>query len=84
MKKRRKTEEPRNLASGPGKLCEAFGIDRALNGVDLCGPLLYVCDGERAVLSIVAKPRIGVDYAGEWKEKRWRFLIPGNPFVSRP
>jgi DNA-3-methyladenine glycosylase len=84
MKQRRRTEEPRNLASGPGKLCEAFGIDRALNGIDLCGPLLYVRDGGERVASIAAKSRIGVDYAGEWKEKRWRFLIPGNPFVSRP
>lgn len=84
MKRRRQTEEPRNLASGPGKLCEAFAIDRTLNGTDLCGPLLYVRNGGEADLKIAAKPRIGVDYAGEWKEKRWRFLIPGNPFVSRP
>lgn len=84
MKKRRKTEERRNLASGPGKLCEAFGIDRSLNGIDLCGPLLYVRDSGEGALKIAAKPRIGVDYAGEWKEKCWRFLIPNNPFVSRP
>ncbi|HZD41380.1 MAG TPA: DNA-3-methyladenine glycosylase, partial [Terriglobales bacterium] len=60
MKRRRQTEEPRNLASGPGKLCEAFAIDRTLNGTDLCGPLLYVRNGGEADLKITAKPRIGV------------------------
>jgi len=84
MKKRRDTEEPRNLASGPGKLCEAFSIDRSLNGLDLCGPHLYAHDAGEPAPKIVAKPRIGVDYAGRWKHKPWRFLIPGNGFVSKP
>ena len=84
MKKRRNSEETRNLASGPGKLCEAFGIDRALNGIDLCGPLLYVHDAGERVPSFVAKPRVGVHYAGKWKHKPWRFVVPGNEFVSKP
>ena len=33
-----------NLASGPGKLCQAFAVDRSLNGADLCGRVLYVED----------------------------------------
>ena len=44
MKERRGIEDPRHLASGPGKLCEAFAIDRTLNGSDLCGSVLYVRD----------------------------------------
>jgi 3-methyladenine DNA glycosylase Mpg len=32
----------------------------------------------------LAKPRIGVDYAGKWKDKPFRFLARGNEFVSRP
>lgn len=84
MKKRRNTEEPHNLASGPGKLCAAFGIDRSLNGIDLCSPLLYVRDAGERVPRIVAKPRIGVHYAGKWKHKPWRFLVAGNEFVSKP
>lgn len=83
MKKRRRTEAPRNLASGPGKLCEAFSIDRSLNGIDLCGPLLFAIDAGEPAPKIAAKPRIGVDYAGRWKDKPWRFLIPGNEFVSK-
>jgi DNA-3-methyladenine glycosylase len=83
MKKRRGIEEPRQFASGPGKLCEAFAIDRMLNGADLCGTLLYIRDDGDAMPGIVARPRIGVDYAGTWKHKPWRFLIEGSEFVSK-
>lgn len=84
MKKRRNRVQPRNLASGPGKLCEAFAIDRGLNGSDLCGNVLYVRDSGEPVTNVVTAPRIGVDYAGKWKHKPWRFLIHGNLFVSKP
>ena len=84
MKERRGTKEPRNLASGPGKLCQAFAIDRALNGSDMCGNVLFVRDVEDPVPKVVTTPRIGVDYAGQWKNKPWRFLIQGNEFVSKP
>jgi DNA-3-methyladenine glycosylase len=83
MKKRRRTEELRNLASGPGKLCQAFAIDKALNGVDVCRSIMYVEDRGDPTPKILATPRIGVDYAGKWKDKRWRFLIRGNEFVSK-
>jgi DNA-3-methyladenine glycosylase len=83
MKKRRGTDEPRNLASGPGKLCQAFAIDRSLNGGDMCGGVLYVRDGCEPAPEIIVTPRIGVDYAGKWKDKPFRFLIGGNAFVSK-
>jgi DNA-3-methyladenine glycosylase len=83
MKKRRSIGDSRQLASGPGKLCEAFAIDRALNGSDLCGSVLYLRDNGDSTTDIVTKPRIGVDYAGKWKHKPWRFLIRGSPFVSK-
>jgi DNA-3-methyladenine glycosylase len=84
MRTRRRTEEDRNLTSGPGKLCQAFAIDRSLNGADVCGTVLYVEDRGEPPPKIVATPRIGVDYAGQWKNKPWRFLIRGNEFVSKP
>jgi DNA-3-methyladenine glycosylase len=83
MKKRRDTEELHQLASGPGKLCEAFAIDRDLNGSDLCGSVLYIRDDGDSTLGVVARPRIGVDYAGKWKRKPWRFLIKDSEFVSK-
>ncbi len=83
MKKRRATAEARNLASGPGKLCQAFAIDRTLNGSDMCGNVLYVRDAGEPPPKIITTPRIGVDYAGKWKRKPWRFVVDGNGFVSQ-
>ncbi len=84
MAKRRGTQERRNLASGPGKLCQAFAIDRTLNGSDLCGQLLYLADSGKPAPKFVTTPRIGVDYAGEWTHKPWRFVVNGSDFISRP
>jgi DNA-3-methyladenine glycosylase len=84
MAARRGTKERRNLASGPGKLCQAFAVDRTLNGNDLCGQVLYLLDPRDPAPKFVTTPRIGVDYAGEWTHKPWRFVIRGNEFVSRP
>jgi len=84
MKQRRQTEDRHNLASGPGKLCQAFEIDKKLNGTDFLGNALYVEDRGDFAPKILATPRIGVDYAGKWKDKPWRFLIRGNEFVSKP
>jgi DNA-3-methyladenine glycosylase len=83
MAARRGTKERRNLASGPGKLCQAFAIDRTLNGDDLCGQVLYVEDAGDPTPKFLTTPRIGVDYAGEWTHKPWRFIVRGNEFVSR-
>jgi DNA-3-methyladenine glycosylase len=83
MKSRRKSEVLGNLASGPGKLCQAFGVDRSLNGADLCGRVLFVEDRYEPAPKFQATPRIGVDYAGKWKNKPFRFLIRGNEFVSK-
>jgi DNA-3-methyladenine glycosylase len=69
---------------GPGLLCRALGIDRSLNGADLLGPDLFVAAPARpASFDIVARPRIGVDYAGEWAARPLRFYIAGNPHISR-
>lgn len=84
MKQRRRSETPRNLASGPGKLCQAFDIDRTLNGADLCGKILYVEDRGEPAPKFEATARIGVDYAGKWKDKPFRFLVRGSEFVSKP
>jgi DNA-3-methyladenine glycosylase len=83
MKRRRRNDELRNLASGPGKLCQAFDIDRSLNGADLCGKFLYLEDRGEPTPKILSTARIGVDYAGKWKDKRLRFLVRGNEFVSK-
>ena len=83
MKRRRGNGDLDNLASGPGKLCQAFAIERSLNGSDVCGNVLFVRDAGEAVIEVVTTPRVGVDYAGSWKDEPLRFLIGGNRFVSK-
>ena len=83
MKRRGKVRTIRELTNGPGKLCEAFAIGRAHYGLDLCarGPL-YLADGPPP-RKIARGARIGVDYAGVWAGRKWRFFDPESPFVSR-
>lgn len=71
-------------SQGPGLLCNAMGIDRALDGIDLLGETLYVVapDPEPRI-RIARRPRIGVDYAGHWAKRLLRFYVSGNPFVSK-
>ena len=82
--RRGSTVPPERLAAGPGNLCAAFGIDRSLNGADLMagGALRLIAPG--ADSPIVSRRRIGVDYAGEWALRPWRFLVAGDRHVSRP
>jgi DNA-3-methyladenine glycosylase len=75
------TPGDRNLTNGPGKVCCAFSIDRALYGADLCQGPLFLADGPRA--KIGRSPRIGVDYAGAWASRPWRFFELENRYVSR-
>ena len=83
MQARRRQEDLRLLANGPGKLCQAFGIARGLTGIDLCGDILFVEDRGVSHTDIVATTRIGVDYAGPWKDMPWRIYISGHPGVSK-
>ncbi len=68
---------------GPGLLCRAFDIDRSHNGLDLRGKELWIEAPRRTrALRVGAAPRIGVDYAGEWAQRPWRFFDTDSPFVS--
>jgi DNA-3-methyladenine glycosylase len=72
-------------ASGPGRLTRAFQVDRSLDGSSfLTGPL-WLEAGEPVSDRLVKRTRrIGVDYAGAWAAKRFRFAIKGHPAVSGP
>ncbi len=86
MRTRRHGRSDHDLASGPGKLCAALGIDRALDRADLLGDRVWIEEGRGGIQAsaIRAGPRIGIDYAEGWVNRPWRFWIGGNPFVSRP
>jgi DNA-3-methyladenine glycosylase len=73
---------PKVLTSGPGRLCQAFGITRARdNGVDFTSPKseLQIQDDGFVAGEVLVTPRIGIS---KDTERPARFLLAGNPFVS--
>jgi DNA-3-methyladenine glycosylase len=76
---------PRSSTAGPGRLCSALGIDRALDGADLCRSdgALWLAPRAGRPPRIEVGPRVGVAYAGEWATAPLRFWEAGSPFVSR-
>jgi len=73
----------RDLCRGPARLCQAMGIDRAQDGVDLvdgAGGLRIVDDGVPPPASPVVTPRVGITRA---VDEPWRWYVPGDPHVSR-
>jgi DNA-3-methyladenine glycosylase len=70
--------------NGPGLLCRALGIDRRLNGQDLLGEVLWLERAPRGApkVRITRATRIGVEYAGPWALKPWRFYDAASPYVS--
>jgi DNA-3-methyladenine glycosylase len=82
---RTKSSSTNRVTSGPGKLTRALGIDRSLNGNTLFENRVWIEDQGFIVpkASILASPRIGIDYAGEDADLPWRFTIKGNVWTSR-
>lgn len=69
---------------GPGLLGKAMHIDRHLNGHSLVSDDLYIAAPPKdEALTIVNRPRVGVDYAKRWRRRLLRFYIKGNPFISK-
>ncbi len=80
MAERRRTTEPRLLASGPGRLTEALGITIGHNGLPLDAPPFELVPRE-GTPDIAIGPRIGITKAADHP---WRFGLRGSPFLSRP
>ena len=71
----------RDLTSGPGRLTLALGITRAQNGVDVTrGALTVRTPAHEDSFEIEVTPRIGIRHCADWP---LRYIIKGNPFVSR-
>jgi DNA-3-methyladenine glycosylase len=69
-----------NLTNGPAKFCQAFGISRKENGLDLLDSNIFIINGKALPsLSIVRSARIGIRTG---IEKKWRFFVNENPWVS--
>ncbi len=70
-----------NLSNGPAKFCQAYGIAHQENGMDLLDSEISITDGESIPSKLIKRStRIGIQ---QGVEKRWRFFIKGNPWVSR-
>ncbi|MCB2313952.1 DNA-3-methyladenine glycosylase [Clostridium tagluense] len=73
----------KNLSSGPSKLCIAMNINKENNKQDLCSGNLYIEESmDKEKIEIIEAKRIGIDYAEEAKDFKWRFYIKDNVWVS--
>jgi DNA-3-methyladenine glycosylase len=72
-------------ARGPALLCRAMEIDRRYTGINLTSPPLYFLPGDSPIPTdhVASGPRIGIDYAGDWAARPWRFWVAASPAVSR-
>jgi DNA-3-methyladenine glycosylase len=77
------SQRDRDLARGPGRLCQALGIDRTLDGTDACAPGAALGIGPPLSApdpaDILAGPRVGITRAADLP---WRFWLAGDPYVS--
>lgn len=81
MKKRRGTDEERQLCSGPGKLTQAFGITKREDEIDLCVDSRHCfVKSNVAKVDVVADLRIGITRS---VDHPWRFTLRDSEFVSR-
>jgi DNA-3-methyladenine glycosylase len=79
---RRRGQPVHRWTDGPGKICQAFNIDRNFNGADICSPetSLYIEFGiEIPQDSVTKTPRVGLNNVPEpWKSIPWRFKVRDN------
>lgn len=80
----KKTKADYTLTKGPGNVSKALGIYKHHTAMELTGEHIFIADDGYKVpkQSIVATPRIGVDYAAEDALLPYRFIIKDNPYVS--
>lgn len=77
---RRGLADPRLLCAGPGRLCQALGVDKALDHAPLDEPP-FVLDAASGAPQVHAGPRIGITRA---VDTPWRFVLAGSRFLSKP
>ncbi|WP_227765761.1 DNA-3-methyladenine glycosylase [Zhaonella formicivorans] len=81
MERRRKRGKVTELCSGPGKLVQALGITKQLNGSSaLEGPIGFYANSEGVERPITVTTRVGISKAVDWP---LRYYLTGNPYVSR-
>ena len=74
-----------NLTAGPGSLAKALGINRGQTGLPLTKDNQIWIESRNVSIEdaqVLSTPRIGIDYAEEWKDAPWRFILKHNPWIS--
>ena len=79
MEERRRTDNPRLLCSGPGRLCEALGVTHEQDGLPL-DRAPFDLRPRASQVEVARAPRIGITRAAELP---WRYALAGSRFVSR-
>ncbi|GAA0670468.1 DNA-3-methyladenine glycosylase [Sphingomonas insulae] len=77
---RRGLDDPRLLCAGPGRLCQALGVDRSLDHAPLDRAPFALAPAPAAA-PVHAGRRIGISAA---IDTPWRFCLPGSRFLSKP
>jgi DNA-3-methyladenine glycosylase len=80
MQQRRAGLSTPQLCSGPGKLCQALGVDLRHNGLPL-DQAPFQLRAREMDHEILTGPRIGITKGAETP---WRFVLRGSPFLSKP
>lgn len=81
MRRLRHDAADSQLTNGPGKTCQALGIDKQLNGHDLHkSPLVLILKEPLLTTEVAQAMRVGISEA---KDKLWRFYVKGSPFISK-
>lgn len=61
---------------GPGKLTKELRINGSHNGLNITQSGAIWVEDTRTNCELIAKPRVGIDYAGEpWKSMPWRYVM---------
>jgi DNA-3-methyladenine glycosylase len=81
MQHNRKKHSLKDLTNGPGKLCQALGIDKTMNMLSMLDSELGIYQSPNSgIIEITKSPRIGLS---QGQDAHLRFFIKGNKFVSK-
>ena len=80
MRTRRGVVDPRLLCAGPGRLCEALGVNGSHDGLPLGEPPFELRARTHEV-TLASGPRVGISRAAE---QPWRYALAGSRYLSRP
>ena len=80
MRERRRTENPRLLCAGPGRVCQALAVTREHDGLAL-DRAPFELRARTDPVEVSAAPRIGITRAPELP---WRYVLSGSRYLSKP